>query len=207
MKFSFVWVTDLLFSLLSQIVFISAGAVWRCRVLGLHNIPKTSGFIVASNHQSLLDPILVTAILRRRIFYFLRTTLSGAFFNLITAPYKLVYVKRGEPDIGAVRKAVDVVRGGNILLLFPEGTRSRDGGIGKLKRGFALVSRTAGCAVLPIFIGGAYKCWSKGSPLPWLGCITVRVFPPYVPVAGAANSDDACVKYVAECWSLAAASQ
>jgi len=76
-----------------------------------------------------------------------------------------VPVKLGEGDISAIRKAIDILKQGRGICLFPEGTRSRDGKITPFKPGFGLLCRRGAAAVVPVVIDGAFECWPRHKKL------------------------------------------
>ena len=139
------------------------------RALHRRRVPRTGGLLVVSNHQSYLDPILAALPIRRPLNPMARDTLfrNPAFSWLIRSLYAFP-VRRGSADLGAMKEAVRRLREGRIVLVFPEGTRTRDGSIGKLHAGVILMARRAGVPVLPMVIEGAYKCWPRGRLLPSL---------------------------------------
>ncbi|MBI4244782.1 MAG: 1-acyl-sn-glycerol-3-phosphate acyltransferase [Planctomycetes bacterium] len=187
---------DLIFYFDCAAVWMASCIIWRIRIFGSNNIPKTN-YLIVSNHQSFLDPILITDVIKKRPYYILRTTLKGIFFWMITFPFKLIYIKRGEADVGAVRQAIDIINKGEILLMFPEGTRSATGKIGKIKLGFLIVAEKTGKPIVPVLIQGANKCWKKGQLLPSFGKISLTFFKPIL----VTNNRDAAAAYIEKCWN------
>jgi 1-acyl-sn-glycerol-3-phosphate acyltransferase len=120
---------------------------------GVENIPESGGAIVACNHRSLADPPIIGASLPRRIFYFAKAELFGKWYSsfLIEKLYTIP-VKRGVFDRNALEIAVDVVKNGDWLLVFPEGTRSRDGKLKSGRAGAAKVSFETGAPIIPACI-------------------------------------------------------
>jgi 1-acyl-sn-glycerol-3-phosphate acyltransferase len=130
--------------------------------------------LVVSNHQSYLDPILAAIPIYRPFNPMARATLFKLtpFRWLIRSLYAFP-VKLGRADIGAMKEALRRLRAGRIVLVFPEGTRTRDGSIGKLQAGIIVMAQRAGVPVLPMVIEGAYECWPRGRALPTLGPVRV----------------------------------
>jgi 1-acyl-sn-glycerol-3-phosphate acyltransferase len=125
------------------------------------------GMIVASNHQSFLDPIVLATTMPVQVNFLARSTLFrvpgfGRFIsNLGARP-----VKRGQADARALRTMIQVLRGGGKLVMFPEGTRSRNGRMGRLRPGAAAVACRCKVPILPVYIDGTYEAWSRHAPLP-----------------------------------------
>ncbi len=119
-------------------------------VTGLENIPKTGGVIFSSNHISYLDPVLWIIVIRRRIRFMAKQELfKNPLLGWFLRRMDVFGVERGSGDMAAVKTAIRVVRNGEILGLYPEGTRSKDGKPGRAKTGVALIAKAAKCDVVP----------------------------------------------------------
>jgi 1-acyl-sn-glycerol-3-phosphate acyltransferase len=154
----------------------------RIRVIveGQENVPDEAGVIVASNHLSIADPILVCVtverLVRRRVRYMAK---SEAFGWPVLGPLMTAYggfgVRRGRPDRDAYRMAREVLASGDWLGLAPEGTRSRTGMLGEPKQGVALLAVRAAAPILPVGISGTDLLWPVGGRFPRLGTtVTLR---------------------------------
>jgi 1-acyl-sn-glycerol-3-phosphate acyltransferase len=149
---------------------------------GVENIPDEGGLVMASNHQCFLDPMLVGMGSKRKLSFMARASafkipLIGRWMTSLG----VFPVQRGTADLGAIRKGVEVVSSGQILLVFPEGTRTEDGTIGALKPGCILIAQKAGSPIIPVAIRGAYEAWPRQNKLPWFGKVTVAYGPPIDP--------------------------
>ena len=144
------------------------------RTYGRENIPSKGPFLLISNHQSYLDPVLCACPIRRRVGFLARESLfthwlfGGMIRSLGTIPLKL-----GEADLSAMRKVIDVLKQGRGVCLFPEGTRSADGKITPFKPGFGLLCRRGKAAVVPVVIDGAFESWPRHNKLFSPGSIAV----------------------------------
>jgi 1-acyl-sn-glycerol-3-phosphate acyltransferase len=134
------------------------------KVYGLNNVPRTGGVLMVSNHQSLLDPLLLGARLRRPMSYMAKSELfkNPAFGRLIRSVGAFP-VRQGAGDVGAIKETVARLQEGRMLNIFPEGARTEDGQIGPMQPGVALVVRRAGVPIVPVAIDGSYQAWPKGS--------------------------------------------
>lgn len=158
---------------------------YRNTIEGIHHVPKEGPFIVASNHLSYFDPPLVGSSLPRELYYFARKTLfkPGWRSHVLEQVHTIPVDRDGDgSDISAFKRVFQVLKGGDALLIFPEGTRSRDGQPGKPQRGVGLIACRAGVPVLPVRIFGTYTVYGRDRKLPdWQGRFAVVFGPPLVP--------------------------
>ena len=125
----------------------------RAEVVGTQNIPQTGGVIIAPNHISLADPPLTASYIKRPLFFMAKKELFNIpFFGRLISMTNAFPVDRNKQDIAAFRTAIKVLKEGNALLIFPEGTRSRDGQIGKARSGIAMIAAEANVPVVPVRI-------------------------------------------------------
>ncbi len=164
----------------------------RVRVEGLDelaaNLDITSGpLIVVANHASNLDPPLVAGwlapVLRRRSSVLAKEGLfRGPVAGMLRAT-GCIPVKVGGSDMEAVRATRAVIDRGDVLLIFPEGTRSRDGVIGPVHSGTAMLASRPGVRVLPVGVSGTDRLLGKAQRFPRLGTrVTLRFGEPFVVV-------------------------
>lgn len=143
--------------------------LFRIRVRGRRNIPKEGSFIVASNHQSYLDPIIIGLTCPAPMRYMARGSLfRNRIFATLIRSYGAFEIERNSADLAALRSAVNILKEGKPLLLFPEATRTHNGSIGEVKPGLFLIAKRTGVPILPVFIYGAHKAWHRNSKFPRL---------------------------------------
>lgn len=150
---------------------------FRFRALGQHNIPVSGGAIIAANHQSYLDPGLLAIGLTRPIDFMARQELFEVnwFFRWLISSVNAFPVTQGKFDSSAIREAIKRLKQGQLLMVFPEGTRSFDGKIAGLKSGLYLLAQKSGVPIIPTVIDGAFEVWSRHHYLPInLGEIRVK---------------------------------
>ena len=144
------------------------------KIEGKENIPKGKAFVYASNHRSNADPVLVTLAGRGRFSFMAKSELfKNKFFAWLIRSLGAFPVERGTGDTAAIEKAIDNVNHGVNLLIFPEGTRSENGQVGRFKPGVALIAARSHADVVPVGISfeGKLHFRSKiivrvGKPIP-----------------------------------------
>jgi 1-acyl-sn-glycerol-3-phosphate acyltransferase len=152
--------------------------VFRLSVRGRENIPRKGPLIVVSNHASHADPPLVAVAVKSRRFAFMakaelfRAGWFGKFLGWVGA----FPVRRGMGDRSAIRYAREVLENGQTLLLFPEGTRSRDGSLGKPQSGIGmLIKQFPDATILPLYIEGSYQAWPPGKKFPAFRKVVIHI--------------------------------
>jgi len=147
---------------------------FRLRGEGLENIPAAGPFILAANHVSYLDPLVLGATCPRPVhFIMLQEFWEKPVIGWIAGKSGSFPVDKGSAA-GALRRALGVLRAGRVLGIFPEGGRSADGSLQGGKGGAALLVMKAGVPLLPAAIIGADRALPKGRALPRPARITVR---------------------------------
>ncbi len=127
------------------------------RVTGAERVPPRGPLLLCGNHRSVWDPILVGAMVRRRAWYIAKVELFR--YPLLAPILRLVGaypVRRHTVDRPALRRSLQILERQGAIVLFPEGTRSRTGEMGRAEPGAALLAMRAGAAVVPVGIRGAY---------------------------------------------------
>jgi len=136
-------------------------------VSGLENVPREGGAIIAPNHNSHLDPPYVGAALSRPTYFMAKRELfevpvfGWLIYNVFAYP-----VERGTPDRFAIRKAIELVSAGHLVLIFPEGTRSPDGTIQEGELGPAMVAARGGVPIIPCAVSGPLRVLPPGAKWP-----------------------------------------
>jgi 1-acyl-sn-glycerol-3-phosphate acyltransferase len=143
----------------------------RLRVEGIENIPA-GGAVIAPNHQSFWDIPLLGIVLPSRVHFMAKEELfRNPLFSRVIRTLKAFPVKRGAPDRTAIRYAVDLLTKGELLVIFPEGTRSKTGQLGEFEPGIGMIAMKAGTPIVPTAIIGTNQIFGKGTFFP---TITLR---------------------------------
>ena len=140
--------------------------VWnRFTARGAENVPVTGGCIIVSNHASFLDPpILGAGIRHRQVRFMARDTLfQGRFMRRLMPNLGVIPLDRTRGDISALRKAIQLLKSGAVVGLFPEGTRSPDGNLQAPKGGIGFLIAKAGVPVVPAYIAGSFRAYPRGA--------------------------------------------
>ena len=154
--------------------------LWQLRAFGTGNIPREGGVLLASNHQSYLDPVLVGSCLPREMHFMARQSLfRNPVFRALIVSLNAFPIERDTADVKGVKEAIARLETGNALLVFPEGTRTRNGTIGRMKPGIGMLAERAAVPIVPVLIEGAYQVWPKGSLLPRSGRIRIVYGKPF----------------------------
>ena len=157
-----------------------AKIIFKTQYIGRENVPKTGSLIIASNHRNSYDPGLIAAARVRKIHYMAKLEL----FNLNKlASWMLRHlnafpISRGTGDQRSLNYAIRLVEEGKVLGIFPEGTRSKNGEIGRFKAGAFTLAKEAGVDILPVVMDGTKTLIRKNLAFNWGNRITIRVLPP-----------------------------
>lgn len=165
------------------------------RCFGRKKIPRRGGCIIACSHQSFLDPIIIGFSSSRAVNYLARSSLfKNRLFAALIRSYGAMELERDEADVKALKKCVERLRRGEIVLLFPEGTRTRTGEIAPLKPGVFLMSSRAGVPVVPAAVEGSLRSWPRGRLLPGLAPLRIAYGEPMYPGSGGASYREMAAK-------------
>jgi 1-acyl-sn-glycerol-3-phosphate acyltransferase len=165
---------------------------WRLTIKGNENVPTTGAFVLAPVHRSFIDFSLTSSITKRRMRYMgkdslWKVSLFGKFISALGA----YPVRRGGADREALKRTVEVLEGGEPVVIFPEGTRQAGPKVQELFEGAAYVASKVGVPIVPVGIGGSEFALRKGKRLPRPVKVTVVVgnpIPPPTPSAGGRTS-------------------
>lgn len=145
------------------------------RFYGREITPPDGPLLLAANHQSFLDPLLIGASVSRPLNFMARENLFDIpLFGRLIRTLNVHPVKRGAVDPEALRTMLKLLRSGEALVVFPEGTRTKDGRIGGLKHGVASVAARTNARILPVCIEGAFESWPRHRRLPVVADIRVK---------------------------------
>ncbi|MDR3275503.1 MAG: 1-acyl-sn-glycerol-3-phosphate acyltransferase [Endomicrobium sp.] len=145
--------SSILFLLGRQMFRIMFRLFYRCHIEGIENIPKSGGAVIAPNHISFFDPPLTGSAMNRPLYFMAKKELFDIpVFGWIIKRTNAFPVRRGTHDMTAMRNAFSLLEEGNLLLMFPEGTRSKNAKIRKARAGAGMVACNAQVPLIPVKI-------------------------------------------------------
>lgn len=150
--------------------------MFRIEAHGLENIPAEGGCLLVSNHASFLDPPALGCRVTHRYFDYLakRELFEVPLFGSLIRAVRAHPIRRGGVDRKSLRECASVLKQGGMLVLFPEGTRTRDGRLQEPKAGVAMIAAQADVPFVPAYVQGTFHVWPRHRKLPRPG--KVRVF-------------------------------
>lgn len=157
---------DLLFYRVARFLLVAVLCrLWfRMTFTGRENLPASGPYVVAPVHRSNLDTLFVGGLTSRRLRYMGKDSLwKTRFFGAMFSALGAFPVHRGTADREALRRCIEVLQGGEPLVIFPEGTRQSGPTVQPLFEGAAYVATRAGVPIVPVGIGGSEAAMPKGS--------------------------------------------
>jgi 1-acyl-sn-glycerol-3-phosphate acyltransferase len=170
--------------------------LWRVKYSGVENIPAGGGLIIASNHQTYIDPFWVSVPIKRPTRYLAWNEsfdwpIVGKFLGLFGAwPIKL---EKSDPT--AIRRSLQWLREGGAVYIFPEGGRCLpDGELMRFKNGAVRLSLEANVPILPVTIRGGHRVWPRGYRVPRFSKVEVVFHPLQRPAPQAGEDARICAR-------------
>lgn len=171
----------MLYDVIHRVVPPVLKAVWRPTVHGLEHVPRSGGVILASNHLSFVDSVVIPSVVPRKVVflaksdYFTGSGLSGMASRAWFEGLGMLPVDRDDTKaaLASLDIALEVLGRGEAFGIYPEGTRSRDGRLYRGRTGVAHLALTAGVPVVPVGLTGTQAVQPVGSNRPRVVPITV----------------------------------
>lgn len=176
----------MIYAVVKVILRVLFAVVLRMRVEGTENIPKEGPLVIASNHLSLLDPPVIGTAATRKVHFMAKQEL---FVPILGDIYKILGafpVRRGGADRAAIKHGIEILQSSQVLAIFPEGTRSKTGKLGKAEPGALMMASKAMATIVPCCVIGTDfqrqgRIWPK---------VTVRFGKPmYFPADAVVNKE------------------
>jgi 1-acyl-sn-glycerol-3-phosphate acyltransferase len=151
---------------------------FKLELHGTENIPASGPLLITPNHQTYADPALVTIPVRRPVYYMAWDRLFGIpLFGRFIRRLRAFPVDIESSDPRATREAVRLLQAGEAVMIFPEGERTKDGGVGRFKLGAFRLAVALSVPVLPVTITGGHEAWPPGRAWPRPGRIAITYHP------------------------------
>jgi long-chain acyl-CoA synthetase len=196
-------VTDAFWFLLSRLVQVIALDRFHLKVSGLEKLPKSGPYILSSNHQSYIDPLILTSVLPPEVFgrlFAVGTSdiFGQGFMRRLARSIKVVVLDPDANLVPAMRAGAFGLRHGMALILYPEGERSIDGTPRIFKKGAAILSIHMQVPIVPIAIEGFYDAWPRNQPFQKFAPLKMTFGDPLYPPPESEASEAAYEKLTAE---------
>ena len=167
-------------ALMRTLVYVYLAGLFK--VVGVENVPRKGALLICPNHSATLDPPLVPAFVPRDDTW---SMAKSEFFRkpliaFIYRSYQAFPVVRHTADRAALRRSFDLLKAGQALIIYPEGTRVESGLLAKPEPGAGFIAQKAGCPVLPVGLTGTRECLPKGAWWPRRTRVTLTFGKPFV---------------------------
>ncbi|MBM3863383.1 MAG: 1-acyl-sn-glycerol-3-phosphate acyltransferase, partial [Verrucomicrobia bacterium] len=154
-------------------------SLFGCRIIGREHLVTDGPVLIAANHESFLDPPLIGSLYNDEIDYLARKTLFKGIGGPLLRGCNCIPVDQDHPDMASLKTIIHRLRDGNRVVVFPEGSRTLDGTIGRAQPGIGLVAVKSGALIQPVRICGARDALPRGSSRLRFARITVTIGPPF----------------------------
>lgn len=152
---------------------------WRVHATGTHHVPRHGRAILASNHLSFLDHLVLGAVVDRPIYFISKVEhFENPVKRALFSAWNVIPLQRGEGDKVAFHRSMRVLEEGNLFAIYPEGTRSADGRLYRGHTGVARLALTTRTPVVPVGVVGTDTILPKGATVPRFGRVSVHLGAP-----------------------------
>lgn len=149
---------------------------FRWEVYGRERMPASGAVIMAANHESYIDPGAIGGAVDREVHYLARESVFRIpLFGSLLRAVNAIPVNQEGGAMAGLRAGLEVLQGGNALLLFPEGSRSPDGSMHPFRSGVGLIAAKSGAPVLPVRVFGLYRAYGRHQRFPRPCKVIVKV--------------------------------
>ena len=181
-----------LYRMLHAVVPSLVNALYRPEVEGLEHVPERGPVILASNHLSTLDVVFLPSVVPRPVFFLGKSEYFSGVARYFFSGVGVIPVQRagGDAAEASLRKGEEVLAGGHVLGIYPEGTRSPDGRLYRGKTGPVRLALRTGAPIVPVAMRGTFETMPPGSKLPRIRRVGLRFGTPLDMTRYAGRADD-----------------
>jgi len=194
---------EIFFFVLSRLIAMLAQDRFEFKVNGIENLPENGPYLLCSNHQSYIDPLLLASTLPWKIFreaFAVGTSdiFGAGFMRWLARQLRVVVLDPDANLVPAMRAGEFGLKHGRVLILYPEGERTNDGNLRIFRRGAAILSIHTRAPVVPIAIEGFYDVWPRHKKLPKFGPLEMTIGKPMIPPPASEASEATYERFMAE---------
>ena len=151
----------MMYSIAKFVCLIATKIFIRPKLIDKNNMPLKGGFIIASNHISMFDPVILITSTKRRIHFLAKNSIFKFPLSIIFSNLQLIKVNRDNNDSIALEESIKYLKDGHVIGIFPEGTRERGRGLLDFKYGTVKMAKETAMPIIPVGIKGRYCIFSK----------------------------------------------
>jgi len=170
------------YAFLRRWVWMGAIVVFRYRAFGVERVPADGPLLLCSNHQSHFDPPLIGGPIPRQLHYLAREDLFHLpGFNWLIRSLDAIPIDREGLGLSGIKQTLRLLKSGEAVVVFPEGTRTYDGEVADFRPGILTLARRAKAPLAPCALDGGFQAWPRGQTIPGFGPIVVQYGEPIWP--------------------------
>jgi len=156
---------NLLYSIMRALIVVISKIWFRLEIIGAENLPKKGGVLLVPNHASNVDPTTIACLLPRQVHFLAKEELFTGFLGWFLPKVNAHPLKRSGIDRAAIRLCRDILKQGHVLMIFPEGQRTKTGELLPPKPGAALIAAQARVPLVPAYIEGSLQAMPTGASM------------------------------------------
>ena len=171
----------MLYTLVRALALLALKVLCRLEVAGREHVPERGAVILAANHVSNVDPVVVACAIRRKLHFMAKAELfRNPAFGWFLRQLQAFPVSRGQVSPSTLRRSLALLQEGHALVVFPEGTRGDGANLQRAIGGAGMLAVRSGCPVVPMYHEGTAEVLPRGGRFPRPAAVRVWIGPPIV---------------------------